>query len=798
MPKNLFTLLKNISELIAKKGEYNSVLQQIVTMLAEDLIVDVCSIYEYIKHSNKLLLVASHGLEYKAINNISLLPGEGITGTCFKENKVINEGNTKSNKNFYYFSNIGEDEFHSFLAIPLNINGHCLGVLTMQRREIIPFNNDIIDMAKSLSSQLANYLLSTQILERLAIASRSQTHDEAKNINFDTNKTFNLTEIFADKVEHSSLENSNKQRSFSGISANNGIAVGKVFIFDNYEFEKYSEPEFIIKSSIKKELILLKDALEVTKKKTLDLENKALTMISEADASIFNVHLLFLEDKTLIEQIKTLIETKSYSLEYAITTVYYEFEKMFLSLPDETFRERVMDLKDVMLRLLESIKHLKAKNNVSDHNKKNIFTEDNDKLIIVAKELLPSDLIRMPIDSIAGIICEKGGITAHMSILSKALNIPALLGVRGIYKAVDEGETIYLDCYSEKLYLHADDTIKKHYSKLLNSKTVDEEIIACENLHTIDGTKVNLFGNISLICETNLLSKYSAQGIGLYRTEFLYMIRDHLPLEQDQINVYSRILQSTDGTVTIRVLDAGGDKPLPYIDFPEEDNPALGFRGVRMLLKRPDIFRMQLRAILRAGLHGKIRILIPMISSESEVLEVKKELELVKAQLEEENLDYAKDYDFGVMLEVPSAVFDLKSIGRHVDFMSIGSNDLLQYIFATDRGNELFAGHPDDCLNPIFLRIIKRIGDYFLVNEGKKISICGEMASNVYAIPLLLGANILDLSMPPAMIPRVAKVIQLLDLEKCQKLLKKCIGLRGREQVKSTILKMYEDNGIEI
>ena len=793
MPKNLFTLLKNISELIAKKGEYNSVLQQIVTMLAEDLGVDVCSIYEYKRTTNQLLLVASHGLDIDAVDKVSLESGVGITGTCFKENRVINEGNIKKNKNFYYFSNIGEDKYLSFLAVPLNIGGRCLGVLTMQRREMHPFNNDIIDMAKSLSSQLANYLLSTQVLAKLASAKNSIDSNGKKD-----DKIHDLSHIFSDKVKPNKTIGKTEQKIFSGVSANSGIAVGNAFLFNNYEFKKYTEPEFIDENLVSNEIKFMQKALELTKQKTLDLENRALTMISEADASIFNVHLLFLEDKTLIGQIHSFIEQKKYSLEYAITTVYYEFEKMFMNLPDETFRERVMDLKDVMIRLLESVKLLKTQNHNVENSDKNLFEEENEKIIIVAKELLPSDLIRMPIDNIAGIICEKGGITAHMSILSKALNIPALLGVRNIYESVKDGEVIYLDCFSEKLYLHAEDTIKDHYSKLLNSAPIDEETISNTNLSTVDGTKVNLYGNISLICETDLLSKYKAKGIGLYRTEFLYMIRDNLPIEQDQVNVYSRILQSTNGTVTIRVLDAGGDKPLPYINFPNEDNPALGFRGVRMLLKRPDIFRMQLRAILRAGLHGKTRILIPMISSETEVLEVKKEIEIVKEQLEKENIPYTKDYDFGIMLEVPSAVFDLKSIGRYVDFMSIGSNDLLQYIFATDRGNELFAGHPDDCLNPIFLRIIKRIGDYFLVNEDKKISICGEMASNIYAIPLLLGANILDLSMPPVMIPRIANIVQHLDLEKCQKLLKKCIGLRGSDQVKETITKMYDKIGVKI
>ncbi|UDQ98564.1 phosphoenolpyruvate--protein phosphotransferase [Lentisphaerota bacterium WC36G] len=797
MPKNLFSLLKNISELISKQGEYNSVLQQIVNMLAENLGVEVCSIYEYINTNDKLLLVASYGLDQEAINQITLSPGVGITGKCFKDNKVINVGDIKKNIDFHYFSNIGEDKFMSFLAVPLNIGGRRLGVLTMQCRENKPFNNNIIDMAKSLSSQLANYLLSTQVLEHLAIA-RKSLNDASLEGKEAVIK--NLDNIFNDKVKEKASIDGTEQQIFSGVAANNGVAAGKAFLFNNYEFDKYPEPEFLKKDAVQKELEIFRKALELTKKKTLDLENRALTLISEADASIFNVHLLFLEDKTLINQIHSAIEHSNFSAEYAVTMVFFEFEKMFLSLPDETFRERVMDLKDVMIRLLESVKFVKSKTvtNSSLIDEKNTFDDSDQNIIIVAKELLPSDLLRMPIDNIAGIVCEKGGITAHMSILSKALNIPALLGVRNIYKNVKEDEVIYLDCYSEKLYIHAEDTIREHYSELINSKPTDEDIVPCENLVTVDGHKVNLFGNISLICETDMLDKYHAQGIGLYRTEFLYMIRDNLPIEQDQVNVYSRILESTDGTVTIRVLDAGGDKPLPYIDFPNEDNPALGFRGVRMLLKRPDIFRTQLRAILRAGMYGKIRILIPMISSESEVLEVKNEIEIVKDQLEAENVPFTKDYEFGIMLEVPSAVFDLKSIGKYVDFMSIGSNDLLQYIFATDRGNELFAGHPDDCLNPIFLRIIKRIGDYFIANPDKKISICGEMASNIYAIPLLIGANILDLSMPPVMIPQVAKIIQHLDLEKCQRLLKKCIGLRGSEQVKATIIKMYKNNGIEI
>ncbi len=750
---NLLNILRQISEIIAKTSDHLDALQKIVNVLAESLNVDVCSVYEYDENTDSLVLTATYGLKSDAVMNVSMKPGEGLTGTSFKERRILNLSNPQTHPKFKLFQNIGEEQYKSFLSVPLTISGKCLGILTIQRKSEEKFEQPVADMVRSISTQLANLFLNSIILKGLQ-----------------SSKPEKVAPIQAGQVM------------LKGIATTPGITFGHVFVFSKEDLiKKYDKQSF--HNGAKQELQLFDKALKLAKKKTLELENRAISLISEADASIFNVHLMFLEDQAVLGEVRKRIQDRGYSMEYAIASVYSEYEQKFLQLNDQTFRDRSFDLKDVMIRIIESATMIK-----SVDNKEEEFSSDSSKLILVAKELLPSDLIRMPVDNFVGIVCEKGGVTAHVSILAKALNIPAVLGVTGVTAQARDMDEIMLDGHAGRVYLRPGVQVKNHFNDLISPQTEQDEQINPDPIRTIDGTDIRLKANISLICEASNLKHYGAQGIGLYRTEFMYMVRDHMPAEEDQYNVFKQVLNKTTDEVTIRVLDIGGDKPLPYIDLPQEDNPALGYRGIRLLLNRIPLFKMHLRAILRAGTNGNLRLLFPMISTLQEMLQVKNVLQEVEDELHERNIPHAESYKIGAMIEVPSILFALDALIPHVDFMSIGTNDLLQYSFATDRANEAI-GNSASSLDPAFLRIIKHIGDFFMRHPEKELTLCGEMANIIQGVPLLVGAGFRELSMPPKFIPRIARVVRQLNAKECEILLDKVLELETPEEVKREVNK---------
>jgi len=749
---NLLSILRQISEIIAKTGNHQNTLAEIVTVLAQNLAVDVCSVYEYDDRNEHLILGATYGLSPDAVGTVTMKPGEGITGASFKERRIINLAEAHSHPSFKHFTNIGEEKYPSFLAVPLTISGKCLGILTLQRVSNETFPQPVIDMVRSLSTQLANLILNARILKGLQ---ETPTQPNVKIASSD-------------------------QVTYKGSATAQTTTFGNVFIFCKDDLLHKIKEEY--QQDRDNELAIFENALQLAKKKTLELEHKALELISEADASIFNVHLMFLEDKALLERIRKGIAETGYTMEYSIAVVYRDYEKKFLQFSDQTFRDRYFDLKDVLMRVVESASIVK---NVGTSEQP--ITLDTSKLVLVAEELLPSDLIRMPVDNIAGIVCEKGGVTAHVSILAKALNIPAFLGVKGISETALNGDEIILDGHTGRVYLRPGSQIRDHFKDMITPASQTEELADSKPSRTTDGIDVMLKANISLICETASLGKYGAKGVGLYRTEFMYMIRDYMPSEDDQFNIFGQLIRNvSDEEVTIRVLDVGGDKPLPYLEIPHEDNPALGYRGIRLLLDRPQMFKTHLRAILRAGANAKLRLLFPMVSSCNEIKQIKEIVKEVEKELQDKNLPHANNYKLGIMLEIPSVLFALDTLINHVDFMNIGTNDLLQYSFAVDRANER-VGHNADPLDPAFIRIIRYIGDFFRAYPSKQLCICGEMASITQAVPLLIGAGIYELSMPPKNIPRISKIVRKLNSKECRHLLEKVCRFSNAQDIKSEV-----------
>ncbi|MCP4178164.1 MAG: phosphoenolpyruvate--protein phosphotransferase [bacterium] len=385
-----------------------------------------------------------------------------------------------------------------------------------------------------------------------------------------------------------------------------------------------------------------------------------------------------------------------------------------------------------------------------------------------------------------------------MAILARAFDIPALLKTPNITNIVNKDDDIILDCFTETAYIRPEEKIKKQFNDIIKSRLQSAQNLNIDNKPavTLDNKNIKLNANLALVNEVTLLQKYGADGIGLYRTEFLYMIRDRLPSEREQYKIFSKVLrEAKDKEVTIRLLDVGADKPLPYINTPYEDNPALGNRGIRFLLTHEDILRPHLRAILKAGVHGRLKILIPMISNKEEIIRLKEILVSVRNELISQRSKFSTNYEIGIMLEVPSALFDIENMIPEIDFASIGTNDLLQYIFASDRTNEVL---PNKYLplHPIFLKILKNIGSIFANHPDKKLSLCGEIAGNVYALPYILGAGVYELSMPPKFIPPVKEIINSIHYSDSKRLLDKAITFSSTDSSLQLVNEFFKINNL--
>lgn len=739
MQATALQILKSISEVIAANDDLTSVLSEIVEILSENLDTDVCSVYVYQEETDHLVLAATCGLNKDTIGNIRLQPGAGITGSAFLNSEIINLASAEEHESYEYFHNSGEEKYQSFLSSPLIIGSKIVGVLNLQRIVQEEFSEEVVDMVKSLSTQIANLILSSQMMSVLSVEDHD-TKEIAKGGEAD-------------------------QVMLKGVSANPGIARGTASVYQPQASFDDILPDTSL--TLQDEIELFETAVKLAKKETVDLEAKAVSMISEADASIFDVHLMILEDKSLIDSIKKIIQ-RGYSVEYAIKNINSLYQSRFKKMNEEIFREKGADFKDVMLRLLKIARSLKK----SELAHEPMAVIENE--IVVARELLPSDIFRLTSGNLLGIATEKGSMTSHVAILAKAMKIPALLGVSNLLSKVKEGNKIILDSNAGLCYIHPGEEVNQRYDEILEAQMQADETVELSPSETKDNQEITLRANISLVSETPLLQQYGAKGIGLYRTEFLYMIRDYLPSEDVQYNVFSTIISRAEGEeVTFRLLDIGGDKPLSYLKFAEETNPALGQRGIRLLLERQDVLRPHLRAIMRAAAHGPIKMICPMISNVAEVLTLKSIISECQEYLEKKGQEYSRDFKFGIMLEVPSAFLQLDTLIHHVDCISIGTNDLFQYTFANDRENSSSEDIPE-YLDPAFLQMIAKAAA--IVNEvpGKGLSICGEMAGDALVAPLLVGAGVYDLSMQPTKIPTVKNRIRQFTVAECQELLKEC------------------------
>ncbi|HKL79308.1 MAG TPA: phosphoenolpyruvate--protein phosphotransferase [Mobilitalea sp.] len=467
-------------------------------------------------------------------------------------------------------------------------------------------------------------------------------------------------------------------------------------------------------------------------------------------SDIFAGHLMLAEDVVLKEAVTSKIKMKK-NVEQSLTEAIDELVVSFEGLEDEYMRERSADIRDVGNRILKIIK------GVEEHSVADI----KEKVIIVAGELSPSDTAVMDLRYVTGFITESGGVTSHVSIIAKNIGLPACVGVRGILKEINNGDLLIMDT-SAGLIILSPDELTLHRYEVLQDEFLQKQKRLKENVQlpaiTLDGRKVELCANVGSLEELRKAIEQNIDGIGLFRTEFLYMENNHFPSEEEQYIIYKEAATLCEGEVILRTLDIGGDKTLPYYDFEKEDNPYLGWRGIRISLDMPEVFKTQLCAILRASHYGKLKIMLPMIISIEELEQAKEIIEQCKKELRNRQIPFDDMIEVGIMVETPAAVINIKDFAKSVDFLSIGTNDLTQYILAVDRGNRKLSNRYDT-YHPAVLRSIGHIieaGHQF----NKRVGMCGEFAGDPKAIRLLLGMGLDEFSMSEGSIAEVKDIIR--------------------------------------
>ncbi|MDX5762450.1 phosphoenolpyruvate--protein phosphotransferase [Clostridioides difficile] len=566
---------------------------------------------------------------------------------------------------------------------------------------------------------------------------------------------------------------------YKGIGASPGVALGKALVVEHSELviEKKSI------DNVEAEIAKLEDAVAVSEEELVKVKEKASEELGAEEAEIFEAHLLVLEDPELIGSAIDKIKTESVNAEYALNEIKEMFVSMFESMDNEYMKERAADIKDVTNRILRHILGIKVVD----------LSALSEEVVLIAHDLTPSDTATMNKKMVLGFLTDIGGRTSHTAIMSRTLEIAAIVGLNDITSKVKDGDFVVFNGDTGEVIVNPDEETINKYTEL-KAKYEDErkalQLLKGKPSVTLDGKHVELAGNIGTPNDIEGLIKNDAEGVGLYRTEFLYMDRDSFPTEEIQYEAYKAVLEGMDGKpIVIRTLDIGGDKELSYLSMEPEMNPFLGYRAIRLCLDRKDIFKTQLRALYRASVHGRLRIMFPMISSLEELLQAKEVVKEVLAELDSEGVAYAKDVEIGMMIEVPSAAVISDVLAKHVDFFSIGTNDLIQYTCAVDRMNQKIS-YLYNQFNPAVLRLIKTVIDN-AHKEGKWAGMCGESAGDQKMIPILLGMGLDEFSMSPISILPARKLITSVKESDMKKLADDVLNMGTAEEIKSYIEKTF-------
>lgn len=565
-----------------------------------------------------------------------------------------------------------------------------------------------------------------------------------------------------------------------GVGVSPGIALGEIVLTERVVFT--SRKEDIASSLVGEEIERLKRAVERAKADLLRVKEKTREKIGEEHAFIFDAHLLILEDKSLAASLEKIIREEKAKAEWALSQVNRKYRQIFDSLNDEYFRQRQDDLADVLAKVYLNLEF-----------KKRVRGDEAERreIILIAHDLLPSEAaIKLSRGNVVGVAMDMGGQTSHTAILARSLNIPTVVGLHNVTQQVGGGDYVIVDGTDGEVLINPPSALRKEFqSKKEKYDSYRRELKKTAKLKsvTLDDVKFFPLANIELLDEVPSAFSLGAEGIGLFRSEFIYLQSDSLPSEEDHFSIYAQIAKAAHPRpVYIRTMDIGGEKAIPQLSVEKEPNPALGLRAIRLSLKNRDLFKIQLKAILRAGALGNVRILFPMITEVEEIGEVKLLLSELCDELERKRVKFNRHIPLGVMIEVPAAAAIADILVREVDYISIGTNDLIQYCLAVDRSNELVS-YLYKPLHPSVLKLIKSVIEA-AVGAGKDVTVCGEMAADALSALILLGFGLQKFSMNPIFIPRIKKTLRSVEFRVVKDIVERALNLKTAQEVEECVI----------
>lgn len=760
MKRDQSHILEDILETITASENPEASLDRIVQLIADRFNIDVCSVYVYNPYGNNLLLKATVGLSRESVGVIEMDVNEGLTGLVIEKMAPVFIVNPSSHPRYKYYAGSGEEIYKTYLGVPLIYHKKVLGALVAQTLAEEGIEKTDIPLFKNIAGQIAATIAYTIIEED------RQRMRASKSLNPAEEKT---------DIQKPAL----RQNHLRGEPVSDRVSSGYAhYMFETIDFDQIN---LIHITDVASEIDRLNCAFEDS---ILQIKHVVghVQGISDQDKAIIEAHLMFLADKSLRKKIIAKIGGRL-SAEYALKQVILEYVDMFKSMDDLYLSERSADILDIGRRVLSNLVGI---NGDSDQ----AFTRDT---IIVASDISPVDLLAIRQPNLKGIVLAKGGRTSHTVIMAKSLEIPIVIGVEGLFDSVRANDYLIVDGVSGLVYSNPSSEIREAYERRQEeSRQAKKKLEGLRELPavTTDGFSVSLGANIGLLSDIMLARQYGADHIGLYRTEFPFLLRKSFPLEDEQVALYTRVLDKSNGrSVTIRTFDVGGDKFLSYLDYPKEDNPFLGWRSIRLSLDLEDVFRTQIRAILRASAFGKTRILFPMITSIDEIRRVVQLVSEEKENLDQKAIAYDRDIALGIMVEVPAAVPILDRLLRYVDFVNVGTNDLIQYLLAVDRNNKKVAGH-FNALHPSVIATVDQIVS--VCNRfGKQLCICGEAAAVKESIFLFIGMGADTISMVPSAIPAAKQFIRSVSRADAQSALKACLEMEDAGEITAHLAKTF-------